>query len=747
MSRSYCALLLVGAAMFSPASGWAQAEKKTDRAAENSKSQPRVDQSIERVAESARKSVVVITHADRSGRHNGVGAGFVVRPDGLIATNLHVVGEGRPIEVRLADATRHAVVEVVAHDRDLDLAIVRIDAKQLISLELGDAEALRIGQAVVAIGNPLGLEHSVVTGVVSARRTIDERDMIQIALPIEPGNSGGPLLDLSGRVVGILTLKSMVTANLGFAIPINALARMLERPTPTPITRWLAMSALDSRDWRAIMGSNWRRRGGRIVVDGWGDGFGGRSICLSSLDVPDRRFELGVSVRLADESGAAGLAFCADGAERHYGFYPSNGQMRLTRFDGPTVETWKILAQVESPHYRRGEFNALKVRLDGDRIHCFVNDSLVVEINDNGLKAGRIGLAKFRNTNAEFKGFRAGPALLPTTAEVTDLDKTIAQAFSHAEIDPRDRDKLAKNARLSVTAMHRQANELERQAAQLRRLAAVVRLQSVRDRLVAELSKADGDVDLLVAGLLVAKLDNDDVDVDGYRRVVDRIADDLRASLAEKSDDDAKLRALNRQLFVEMGFHGSRAEYYTRANSYLNEVLDDREGIPLTLAIVYMEVGKRLGLALEGVGLPGHFVVRHVPKQGEPKLIDVYESGRVLGAEDAARKVLAFEGRGLRASDVAAMTRRATISRMLNNLYQVARGSGDLPAMLRYLDTLVALSPEQPEWRMERAVRRAQAREKKMAIEDADWLLEHQPDGVDVERLLEFRRTLSAPES
>src|SRR5439155_15896249 len=117
-----------------------------------------------------------------------------------------------------------------------------------------------------------------------------------------------------------------------------------------------------------------------------------------------------------------------------------------------------------------------------------------------------------------------------------------------------------------------------------------------------------------------AKLDNDDLNVEAYRKEVERLARELRAKLREGADDKAKLAALNAFLFQEQGFHGSRADYYNRSNSYLNDVLDDREGLPITLSILYMELARRIGLKVVGVSLPGHFVVKH-----EDQLLDVYE--------------------------------------------------------------------------------------------------------------------------
>src|SRR5207245_11374890 len=134
--------------------------------------------------------------------------------------------------VETTEGKRYEVLSIHASDRSRDLALLRVAAKDLPALELGDSEQLKEGQAVVALGNPVGLTYSVVSGVVSGKRGIDGRPMLQLAIPVEPGNSGGPVLDLYGRVQGILTMKSAVTDNLGFAVPINDLQPLLQKPNP-----------------------------------------------------------------------------------------------------------------------------------------------------------------------------------------------------------------------------------------------------------------------------------------------------------------------------------------------------------------------------------------------------------------------------------------------------------------------------------------------------------------------------------
>ncbi len=696
---------------------------------------------VEQLADAARKSVVVITVTGRDGKKAGIGTGFVVGADGLIATNLHVIGEGRPFTVETADGKRHEVVSVHASDRGLDLALVRINAKELTPLELGDSDTLKDGQPVVALGNPQGLKHSVVSGVVSGKREIDGRQMIQLAIPVEPGNSGGPLLDMQGRVHGMLTMKSLVTANLGFAVGINSLRPLLQKPNPVPMARWLTIGALDPAEWVVSGGAQWRQRAGRILVEGAGAGFAGRSLCLAKEPPPDLPYEVAVTVKLDDESGAAGLVFHADGGDRHYGFYPSNGRLRFTRFDGPDVFSWKVLKDAPSPHYRPGEWNTLKVRVEKNKIICQVNDQPFLESTDDGLTEGKVGLAKFRDTQAEFKRFEVGKqvSVAQPPAEVAARIMKTVEALP----GPKTVEGLSGEA-ASPTVLRDRARQLEQQAARLRDLAQAVHQKQVEKELLKTLAAKEDQIDLLHAALLIARLDNDELDIQPYRREVDRMAKEVTATIPKDADDAGKIAALNKYLFTERGFHGSRGDYYHRSNSDLNAVIDDREGLPITLAVLYLEVGRRLGLKLEGVGLPGHFMVRHVPARGEPQLIDVFEGGKLLTREEAEKRVQEVTGRAIQLKEehFAAVTKRAIASRMLQNLMGIARDERNAKDLHRYVEVYAALNPDEAEERWMRAVLRFQAGQRDAAREDVDWLLERHPEGIDLGPVRELKRVL-----
>jgi regulator of sirC expression with transglutaminase-like and TPR domain len=707
------------------------------------------EQSVEKVSAVARKSLVVISFAGRDGKRQGLGAGFVVSADGLIATNFHVLGDGRAIVVETPDGKRHPVTEVHASDRALDLAVIRTDAKDLVPLKLGDSKHLKDGQAIVAVGNPHGLTGSVVSGVVSGKREIDGRSMIQLAIPIEPGNSGGPLLDLHGRVQGILTMKSAITPNLGFAMPIEALKPLLEKPNPISMDRWLAIGALDPAEWKPVFEAHWRRQAGRIVVDGAGSGFGGRAICLWQPALPPLPFEVAVSVRLDDESGAAGLVFDADGRDKHYGFYPSGGQLRLTRFEGPDVYSWTILSQQPSAAYKAGEWNQLKIRVEKNRVQCYVNNQLVVESADRVLAPGRVGLAKFRNTRADFKGFQVGPRIEEAAGSrerARRIERTVAGLVPGEPVKADLLETLQTDVTASAAALRERARRLDQDAALLRELAQSVHEKSVQTRLIAALRGNEDQVDLVRAALLVACLDNEELDPEVYCQEVARMGKELAGRLGKGADDKAKIAALNGYFFSERGFHGSRVDYDNRANSYLNDVLDDREGLPISLSIIYMELAQRIGLKIAGVGLPGHFVVRHIPAKGDGTIIDVFNGGRVLTQAEAEEKIRDATGRNPRSADFAPITKRAIIVRVLRNLMSSTRREGDLRNAVRYLDAILALEPEAAQDRLLRALGRMQIGNRLGALADTDWLLEHHPEGIDTDRVVELRQILSRPE-
>lgn len=710
------------------------------------------DMSVADLAAKANESTVTISVSGRDGERSSLGTGFVIDKSGLIATNLHVIGEARPIVVTLADGRRLEVTEVHATDRTMDLAVIRVKADNLKPLELGNSDGLKQGQEVVAVGNPRGLEHSIVSGVVSAVRQIDGKPMVQLAMPIEQGNSGGPVLDRQGRVEGVVTMKSVVTENLGFALAINALKPLLQKPNPVRMDRWLTIGALDAHEWSPLLGGRWRQHAGRILVEGPGTGFGGRALLVSKRPAPAVPYEAAVWVQLKREDGAAGLAFAIHDLDRHYAFYPSNGRLRLTRFDGADVYSWHILKEVHTPAYRPGEWNRLKVRVEKEKIRAFVNDVLVCEVNDPEFREGKPGLANFRETHAEFKGFDVGssvPSVLPPPAVADRVERLAMELKDEKAPDSKVLSDLLPNADASVRALLNSAERREREAKQLRRAADSLRSRRTQRDLAALLDhKAEKDIDLLRAALLVARMDNDDLDVEAYLRVIDGFARTIREGLKPKADDQAKLAALDEFLFKKMGFHGCRAEFESRSNSYLNEVIDDREGLPVTLSVLYIELARRLGVSVVGIGLPGRYVVRLESVKDNSTLIDVYEGGRRLSHAEAEVQARSLSDVPLTADAWKPQTKREILYRLVKNLAGSAEEASDAEAMLRYIDVMLALDANSVLEHWRRAVLCYQTGRKADSLAECNWLLAKDPHEVahvaDISQIQQLKSLLEA---
>jgi regulator of sirC expression with transglutaminase-like and TPR domain len=292
-----------------------------------------------------------------------------------------------------------------------------------------------------------------------------------------------------------------------------------------------------------------------------------------------------------------------------------------------------------------------------------------------------------------------------------------------------------------------QAAELENRAAEFKKLAADARTANVVSE-IARLAGPDAaQVDLLRGALTIARLDEEDLDVEAYVSTVQRMAGDIQAKYGDDVTEAQKLAMLNEYLFEENGYHGSRTDYYHRANSYLSRVIDDREGLPITLSVLYMELGRRLGLTLEGVGLPGHFVVRRLSADGSATLIDVFDGGKILSREAAERKILAMTGEPPRPDHFEAATARQILQRILLNLIGIAQDPKkgvDREALIRYESAMLAIDPTLARDLGLSAVCRWETGRVAAAVADLQILIDAKPDGLDVAELKKMQEYFRA---
>ena len=259
----------------------------------------------------------------------------------------------------------------------------------------------------------------------------------------------------------------------------------------------------------------------------------------------------------------------------------------------------------------------------------------------------------------------------------------------------------------------------------------------------ASLVADDASFAVLEAAIAVAQDEYPGLDPQAVLAQVDALADKLRRRLPADVAPMQKLLLLNRYFFVELGFAGNVNDYYDRRNSYLPDVLASRRGIPITLALLYVELASQLGLPAAGVGFHGHFLVKLKLPKGEV-VIDPF-SGQSLSREELDDRLMPFRRqRGLVGEFGApmglflqALPPRDTIARLLRNLKEIHRSAQDHLRLAAVQDRLVILLPEQWEERRDRALARAALGDRRAAADDLALYLEHRPDADDAAPLRE----------
>jgi regulator of sirC expression with transglutaminase-like and TPR domain len=206
--------------------------------------------------------------------------------------------------------------------------------------------------------------------------------------------------------------------------------------------------------------------------------------------------------------------------------------------------------------------------------------------------------------------------------------------------------------------------------------------------------RAEEKIELSRAALTIALTDYPDLDIPDYLARIDLLAAEVAGRLGPEADIYRSIAALNYVLFTQYGFHGNRDDYFNPKNSFLNEVIERKTGIPITLSVLCMEVAQRVGLRLDGVGFPGHFLVKCVA-DGEEIVIDPFNSGEIISREDIDKMLFdLYGGKVMFHNDfLASSTKKDILKRMLANLKAIYIKGNDLVRSLSALDRLVILDP------------------------------------------------------
>jgi regulator of sirC expression with transglutaminase-like and TPR domain len=233
-----------------------------------------------------------------------------------------------------------------------------------------------------------------------------------------------------------------------------------------------------------------------------------------------------------------------------------------------------------------------------------------------------------------------------------------------------------------------------------------------------------------VAALEIAAIETPDLDPQPFLAVLDRIASGIEALLPASADGREFVRVANDYLFGDLGFRGNEIDYNDPRNSCLNYVLDRRTGIPIALSVVYIEVARRLGQPVSGVGLPGHFIVEY--NDGEfATYIDPFHAGKLLTTEDCRQLARDRTGSDADAAALAPVGTRYILVRMLNNLRSAYFRGKQFDKMVAVTDLLIEAFPRNPEYYKARGVARLRMRQFRSAQKDLELYLKYSPDAED----------------
>jgi regulator of sirC expression with transglutaminase-like and TPR domain len=251
------------------------------------------------------------------------------------------------------------------------------------------------------------------------------------------------------------------------------------------------------------------------------------------------------------------------------------------------------------------------------------------------------------------------------------------------------------------------------------------------------------DLQLDRAALLLARVEYPDLEIEPYIRMLDGYAVELAGRLGECSNGFEYVEAANEYLFAELGFTGNSDDYYDPRNSCLNEVLERRTGIPITLAVVYMEIARRLAKPVCGIGLPGHFVAQYRDREFAA-FIDAFHGGRLLTASDCfdlARQALGAAFR----EDLALLrpaTKRQILARMVHNLRAAYLGRRAYRKALDTLNLLLEADPAAAEEYKQRGMLHVQKRNLSAARSDLETYLRMAPQASDRQEIEEHLKTI-----
>lgn len=270
-----------------------------------------------------------------------------------------------------------------------------------------------------------------------------------------------------------------------------------------------------------------------------------------------------------------------------------------------------------------------------------------------------------------------------------------------------------------------------------------MQIPEARRHFAALIERPQGEFRLAEAALYLAQEEYPAMSVQAYLDRIDDMAKTVKDELGLELDPVRIVRGINTHLFETLGFQGNREQYYDPRNSFLNDVIDRSLGIPITLSVIYIEVGRLVGLPIAGVGMPGHFIVQYTA-QPEPFWIDPFERGTIMTRDACVERLRNLYGEQLawREEFLAPISDHDILRRMLNNLKHNYARLRDYPRLLSAIECLLILSPEMPTEVRDRGVVHSQLGHFQAALSDLQRYLELAQDAPDAAVISQYMAAL-----
>ena len=304
---------------------------------------------------------------------------------------------------------------------------------------------------------------------------------------------------------------------------------------------------------------------------------------------------------------------------------------------------------------------------------------------------------------------------------------------------PRDMQSLRR--KLCSLKCHTQTSRFKTQSPPLKSLSSSFNTQTstlpmdfslARQRFLQETRRPDQQIDLEKAALYIAQEEYPELEVEAVVQRLDRMADEARDYLPPEPYPLKVVQGINRYLYEDLGFVGNAQDYYEPRNSFLNQVLERRTGIPITLALVYLAIARRLDFPMVGIGLPGHFLIRPAVVEMEI-FVDAFHQGEILFMADCAERLQQVYGHPvpMEPQFLAAVTPRQFLARMLTNLKVIYFNKGDIPKTLAAIERILLMFPDAPLELRDRGMLYFRTNRWVEARQDLEAYLENRPQADD----------------